>query len=122
MSETESVVLNFLKFISAPSIVNSFVIVLFLSGMMAMILMRTLHKDLARYNQELSVCERFWKKKSCSALLIRASLCSLGGRSGRIRLEAGARRRLSTSVARHASVRHGRKRSSNWNDWADCYT
>ncbi|XP_065840471.1 transmembrane 9 superfamily member 2-like [Oscarella lobularis] len=46
------------------SIVNSFVIVLFLSGMMAMILMRTLHKDLARYNQELSedVQEEFgWK-------------------------------------------------------------
>lgn len=30
---------------------NSFVIVLFLSGMVAMILLRTLHKDIIRYNQ-----------------------------------------------------------------------
>lgn len=30
---------------------NSLVIVLFLSGMVAMILLRTLHKDIARYNQ-----------------------------------------------------------------------
>jgi len=33
------------------SIMNSLVIVLFLSGMVAMIMMRTLHKDIARYNQ-----------------------------------------------------------------------
>ncbi len=33
------------------SILNSLVIVLFLSGMVAMILVRTLHKDIARYNQ-----------------------------------------------------------------------
>jgi hypothetical protein len=39
------------------SIVNSIVIVLFLSGMLAMILMRTLHKDLARYNQESAVSD-----------------------------------------------------------------
>ena len=32
------------------SIVNSLMIVVFLSGMVAMILMRTLHKDIARYN------------------------------------------------------------------------
>ena len=31
------------------SILNSLVIVLFLSGMVAMILLRTLHKDIARY-------------------------------------------------------------------------
>lgn len=30
---------------------NSLVIVLFLSGMVAMIILRTLHKDIARYNQ-----------------------------------------------------------------------
>ncbi|RCN27332.1 hypothetical protein ANCCAN_26935 [Ancylostoma caninum] len=30
---------------------NSLVIVLFLSGMVGMILMRTLHRDIARYNQ-----------------------------------------------------------------------
>ncbi|XP_045108829.1 transmembrane 9 superfamily member 2-like [Portunus trituberculatus] len=33
------------------SILNSLVIVLFLSGMVAMIILRTLHKDIARYNQ-----------------------------------------------------------------------
>lgn len=33
------------------SISNSLVIVLFLSGMVAMIMLRTLHKDIARYNQ-----------------------------------------------------------------------
>lgn len=32
------------------SILNSLVIVLFLSGMVAMILLRTVHKDLAKYN------------------------------------------------------------------------
>lgn len=30
---------------------NSLVIVLFLSGMVAMIMLRTLHRDIARYNQ-----------------------------------------------------------------------
>lgn len=33
------------------SILNSLMIVLFLSGMVAMIIMRTLHRDIARYNQ-----------------------------------------------------------------------
>lgn len=33
------------------SILNSLVIVLFLSGMVAMIMLRTLHKDISRYNQ-----------------------------------------------------------------------
>ncbi|KAK6622673.1 transmembrane 9 superfamily member 2 [Polyplax serrata] len=33
------------------SILNSMVIVLFLSGMVAMIMLRTLHKDISRYNQ-----------------------------------------------------------------------
>ena len=33
------------------SILNSLVIVVFLSGMMAMIMLRTLHKDIARNNQ-----------------------------------------------------------------------
>ncbi len=30
---------------------NSLVIVLFLSGMVAMIMLKTLHKDIAQYNQ-----------------------------------------------------------------------
>lgn len=46
------------------SILNSLVIVLFLSGMVAMILMRTLHKDIARYNQidsgEDAQVRQFW--------------------------------------------------------------
>ena len=38
---------------------NSLVIVLFLSGMVAMIMLRTLHKDIARYNQmESAVCSQ----------------------------------------------------------------
>jgi len=32
------------------SIVNSLMIVLFLTGMVAMILLRTLHRDIAKYN------------------------------------------------------------------------
>jgi transmembrane 9 superfamily protein 2/4 len=36
------------------SIVNSLMIVLFLTGMVAMIMMRTLHKDIARYNEEVT--------------------------------------------------------------------
>jgi len=41
------------------SIMNSLVIVLFLSGMVAMITIRSLHKDIARYNQlETAVCKR----------------------------------------------------------------
>uniref|UniRef100_A0A8B9P0J5 Transmembrane 9 superfamily member n=1 Tax=Apteryx owenii TaxID=8824 RepID=A0A8B9P0J5_APTOW len=44
------------------SIMNSLVIVLFLSGMVAMIILRTLHKDIARYNQiDSSVKEFGWK-------------------------------------------------------------
>mmetsp|Transcript_10284 Transcript_10284/g.18124 ORF Transcript_10284/g.18124 Transcript_10284/m.18124 type:complete len:634 (+) Transcript_10284:179-2080(+) len=34
------------------SIINSLMIVLFLTGMVAMIMMRTLHKDISRYNEE----------------------------------------------------------------------
>ena len=33
------------------SIINSLMIVLFLSGMVAMIMMRTLHRDISQYNQ-----------------------------------------------------------------------
>ncbi|KAK2566569.1 Transmembrane 9 superfamily member 2 [Acropora cervicornis] len=39
------------------SIMNSLVIVLFLTGMVAMIMLRTLHKDIARYNQLDSAME-----------------------------------------------------------------
>lgn len=46
------------------SILNSFMIVLFLSGMVAMILFRTLHRDIARYNnlsEEGGIEETGWK-------------------------------------------------------------
>ena len=39
------------------SIVNSLMIVLFLTGMVAMIMLRTLHRDIAKYNQLESVDE-----------------------------------------------------------------
>lgn len=45
---------------------NSLVIVLFLSGMVAMIMLRTLHKDIARYNQMDSVV----RKPSLTPLLV----------------------------------------------------
>uniref|UniRef100_A0A8C1T485 Transmembrane 9 superfamily member n=1 Tax=Cyprinus carpio TaxID=7962 RepID=A0A8C1T485_CYPCA len=47
------------------SIMNSLVIVLFLTGMVAMIMLRTLHKDIARYNQmdqEEAQEESGWKQ------------------------------------------------------------
>lgn len=44
------------------SILNSLVIVLFLSGMVAMIMLRTLHKDIARYNQVILIK---WIFKKC---------------------------------------------------------
>ncbi|XP_036380116.1 transmembrane 9 superfamily member 2-like [Megalops cyprinoides] len=47
------------------SIMNSLVIVLFLSGMVAMIMLRTLHKDISRYNQvdqEEAQEESGWKQ------------------------------------------------------------
>jgi hypothetical protein len=47
------------------SILNSLIIVLFLSGMVAMILLRTLYKDIARYNQMVdAVSEVKMSKKS----------------------------------------------------------
>jgi transmembrane 9 superfamily protein 2/4 len=39
------------------SILNSLVIVLFLTGMVAMILLRTLHRDISKYNENFAVAE-----------------------------------------------------------------
>ena len=54
------------------SIINSLMIVLFLSGMVAMIMMRTLHRDISNYNQletaEEVQDETGWK-------LVRARAC-----------------------------------------------
>ena len=54
------------------SIVNSLMIVLFLSGMVAMIMLRTLHRDISQYNQletaEEAQEETGWK-------LVRSALC-----------------------------------------------
>ena len=52
------------------SIINSVMIVLFLSGMVAMIMMRTLHRDISKYNQletaEEAQEETGWKLVSMS--------------------------------------------------------
>jgi hypothetical protein len=51
------------------SILNSLVIVVFLSGMVAMIMLRTLHKDIARYNQiDNAVSMRYGSKNNESFL------------------------------------------------------
>ena len=55
------------------SIINSLMIVLFLSGMVAMIMMRTLHRDISKYNQletaEEAQEETGWKLVGASLLL-----------------------------------------------------
>ena len=58
------------------SIINSLMIVLFLSGMVAMIMMRTLHRDISKYNQletaEEAQEETGWKlvrRTHCLALV-----------------------------------------------------
>ena len=63
------------------SIINSLMIVLFLSGMVAMIMMRTLHRDISKYNQletaEEAQEETGWKLVGSSPLLLlSAFLCS----------------------------------------------
>ena len=63
------------------SILNSLVIVLFLSGMVAMILLRTLHKDIARYNQMADAVSHQ------SHSMINNCFCSLGRCTRRIRME-----------------------------------
>lgn len=64
------------------SIINSLMIVLFLSGMVAMIMMRTLHRDISNYNQletvEEAQEETGWKlvstvEKTTNNLCIRAT-------------------------------------------------
>lgn len=65
------------------SIINSLMIVLFLSGMVAMIMMRTLHRDISKYNQldsaEEAQEETGWKlvslQKSSSAACCIAPPC-----------------------------------------------
>ena len=64
------------------SIINSLMIVLFLSGMVAMIMMRTLHRDISKYNQletaEEAQEETGWKlvRAFCTAsCLLSCSLC-----------------------------------------------
>lgn len=53
------------------SIINSLMIVLFLSGMVAMIMMRTLHRDISNYNQletvEEAQEETGWKLVSAAS-------------------------------------------------------
>ena len=59
------------------SIINSLMIVLFLSGMVAMIMMRTLHRDISKYNQletaDEAQEETGWKLVSALCSSLRAS-------------------------------------------------
>ena len=54
------------------SIINSLMIVLFLSGMVAMIMLRTLHRDFQRYNQ-LEVAEEVRSAHAAQLVLIAAA-------------------------------------------------
>ena len=67
------------------SIINSLMIVLFLSGMVAMIMMRTLHRDISNYNQletaEEVQDETGWKlvrPLACRTALLPRHPCSAG--------------------------------------------
>ena len=63
------------------SIINSLMIVLFLSGMVAMIMMRTLHRDISKYNQletaEEAQEETGWKLVRCPVKPLPASFQKL---------------------------------------------
>ena len=63
------------------SIINSLMIVLFLSGMVAMIMMRTLHRDISKYNQletaDEAQEETGWK-------LVSLECAAVGSLSGRV--------------------------------------
>jgi hypothetical protein len=88
------------------SIMNSLVIVIFLSGMVAMIMLRTLHKDIARYNQ-MDSSVSLWPVNcvtACSLLL----LCFAGGCSGGVWLETCARRCVPPPTQRNAAVHFSR--------------
>ncbi len=70
------------------SIINSLMIVLFLSGMVAMIMMRTLHRDISKYNQletaEEAQEETGWKlvrqpAPSLAPLQSRTTFCASPG-------------------------------------------
>ncbi|KAJ8960829.1 hypothetical protein NQ318_020125 [Aromia moschata] len=58
------------------SILNSLVIVLFLSGMVAMILLRTLHKDIARRNSAGSWCTATYSARPGKGMLLSVLLGS----------------------------------------------
>ena len=62
------------------SIINSLMIVLFLSGMVAMIMMRTLHRDISNYNQletvEEAQEETGWKLVSTASNSMQTADCN----------------------------------------------
>ena len=59
------------------SILNSVVIVLFLSGMVAMILIRNLHRDIAKYNEIASGVSNSGAHIELFATYILVSFCSI---------------------------------------------
>ena len=95
------------------SILNSLVIVLFLSGMVAMILIRTLHKDIARYNR-LDDSVRRWPSSVIHPW--RISL-HLGGCRRRIRMEAVSIRLHHVSRCLSSSLQSSWRRLSSTEEW-----
>jgi transmembrane 9 superfamily protein 2/4 len=52
------------------SIINSVIVVFFLAGILSMIIVKTLRRDIARYNQEEGVRDFFFSIKMKSKQLI----------------------------------------------------
>ena len=86
------------------SLVNAVVITIFLSAMFAMVLVRSLRRDLAKYNQmdsSVSVwrCELSpWQQLYCTPML-------LGGCAGGLWLETGSWGRVPPTAVHHVAVR-----------------
>lgn len=124
------------------SILNSLMIVLFLSGMLAMIMMRTLHRDLRRYNDAESKEEAqeesgwkvrgrsrvpasraAWAPRAIAVCCVRGAIEILRARKRCLKvvpislLAACSRRRLPSTTARRSTCRiswHWRAGPQRW--------
>lgn len=81
------------------SLVNSILITVFLTAMVAMILLRSLHRDLVKYNKEDSVRE--W---AAQTLVLHLLCMCAGGLSGGLWLEVSPWRCVPPSYLHHATV------------------
>jgi hypothetical protein len=82
------------------SLVNSIVIVLFLTGMVAMILIRALHKDISRYNAvDAQVRDRIVRWGNSIILIV-----YIGGCTRRLWLEISSWRCIPTSSTSYAFI------------------